>query len=113
MIIKELNGVVVLYSEGDNKITNIHRAFFANLVYLGKNDSIDNYEEVPYDVWRNYLFDSISINELEKLNKEILTLKEETKMLKQENTLLVEMLLENDYRILQQIEALNDSQKTE
>jgi hypothetical protein len=111
MIIKELNGVVVLYSEGDNKITNIYRTFFANLVYLGKNDSIDNYEEVPYDVWRNYLFDSISINELEKLNKEILTLKEEAKMLKQENTLLVGLLLENDYRISQELTLLKSSQK--
>jgi hypothetical protein len=111
MIIKELNGVVVLYSEGDNKITNIHRTFFANLVYLGKNDSIDNYEEVPYDVWRNYLFDSISTNELEKLNKEILALKEEAKMLKQENTLLVGLLLENDYRISQELTLLKSSQK--
>jgi Ca2+/Na+ antiporter len=44
---------------------------------------------------------------------EIETLKEETVRLKNENALLTELLLENDYRILQQMEMLNNSQKAE
>jgi hypothetical protein len=52
-------------------------------------------------------------NQIKDLKEETQTLKEETTRLKNENTLLTELLLENDYRILQQMEILNNSQKTE
>ena len=109
MIIENLNGLTIIYSEGDNKITDKKRTFFTNIVYLGKDDNVSNYEEVSYDVWRNYLTDFIPTNEGEKIKKEIEALKEEATRLKDENTLLVELLLENDYRISQEINSLKQS----
>ena len=55
MITENKNGLRILYAEGTNKITNSGRSFFSDLVYLGKNDIVDNYEEVSYDIWRNFI----------------------------------------------------------
>ena len=46
MILEKLNGMTILYAEGDNKITNKSRSLFVNVIYLGKGDSENNYEEV-------------------------------------------------------------------
>ena len=54
MIVKNDNGATVIYSEGSNKITNKDRTSFANMIYLGNNDSIDNYEEIPRYIWKNF-----------------------------------------------------------
>ena len=94
MIVEKINGITVLYSEGDKKITNSEMSFFSNLIYLGKNDSASNYKEVDYDVWRNHLTDFIPTNEGEKI-------KEEIEALKEESLLLGDLLLETDYRLLQ------------
>ena len=109
MIIEKMNGVIALYSEGDNKITNKEMSFFSNVVYLGKNDNIDNYKEVGYDVWRNYISDFIPSNKTEEIKEEIEALKKEAARLKNENIFLTELLLENDYRISQEINSLKQS----
>ena len=109
MIIEKMNGVIALYSEGDNKITNKEMNFFSNVVYLGKNDNIDNYKEVGYDVWRNYISDFIPSNKTEEIKEEIEALKKEAARLKNENIFLTELLLENDYRISQEINSLKQS----
>ena len=104
MILEKLNGMTILYAEGDNKITNKNRSLFVNVIYLGKGDNENNYEEVPYDIWRNYLPNLTPSNEIERLSIEI-------KRLKEENTLLTELLLENDYRLTQELLSLKSSQK--
>ena len=75
MIIENLNGLTVLYAEGNNKITNAERSLFANIVYLGKNDSVENYQEVSRDIWRNFIEDKSteldSLNELDNLNEKV------------------------------------------
>ena len=109
MIIENLNGLTVLYAEGDNKITNKKMNFFSNAVYLGRNDNIDNYKEVGYDVWRIYISDFIPSNKAEEIKEEIEALKEEATRLKNENIFLTELLLENDYRISQEINSLKQS----
>lgn len=55
MIIENSNGVVILRSEGTNKITNSSRDFFTDMIYLGKNDSPDNYEEVGREIWKHFV----------------------------------------------------------
>ena len=55
MIIENRRGMVVLYSEGSNKITNKARTMFVNRLFIGKNDPIDDFEEVPKDVWCCYV----------------------------------------------------------
>ena len=113
MILEKLNGMTILYAEGDNKITNKNRSLFVNVIYLGKGDSEDNYEEVSYDIWRNYLTDVTPSNEVEKINEKIETLKEETARLKNENAILIELLLENDYRLSQEMSLLKQSNNAE
>lgn len=77
MIIQNINGVVSLYAEGSNKITNIERNFFTDIICLGKNDSIDNYEEVPYEIWGLFLEDEIPKNKVEELQHQIVELQED------------------------------------
>ena len=77
MIIENLNGLIRLIAEGDNKITNSKRDFYSDFVYLGKNDSIDNYEEVPYEVWGLFLENEIPKNKVEELQQQIEILQED------------------------------------
>ena len=71
MIIENLNGLIRLVAEGDNKITNSKRDFYTDFVYLGKNDSIENYAEVTSDVWKHFVEGEIPDNEINKLQNQI------------------------------------------
>ena len=44
-----------LLADGGKKITNKNRSFFSDFIYLGKNDSTDNYEEVGREVWKHFI----------------------------------------------------------
>lgn len=101
-IINKNNLTKILADEG-KKITNKDRSFFADFIYLGKNDSPDNYEEVPYEVWGHFVEDEIPKNKVEELTAKIKTLEEEKAELK-DKLLEVEKehgdyLLDNDLRI--------------
>ena len=76
-IIEHFNGLIRIVPEGENKITNKKREFYSDFVYLGKNDSIDNYEEVPYEVWGHFVEDEIPKNKVEELQQEIAILQED------------------------------------
>ena len=103
MIIENLNGLIRIISEGENKITNKKREFYSDFVYLGKNDSIDNYEEVPYEVWGLFLENEIPKNKVEELTNKIKELEEEKAVLEEKlNTVEAEYgdyLMDNDLRI--------------
>ena len=118
MIIKNINGLTVLYAEENNKLTNKEMAFFSDFIYLGKNDSPDNYEEVGREIWKYFITEENPDikemqNQIKDLREEAQTLKEEATRLKNENTLLVELLLENDYRLSQEMSLLKQSNKAE
>ena len=118
MIIENLNGLTILYAEENNKITNSKRSFFTDFIYLGKNDSIDNYEEVRREIWKYFIEEENPDikemqNQIKDLKEETQTLKEEATRLKNENALLVEFLLENDYRLSQEMSLLKQSNKAE
>ena len=86
MIIENLDGMIVLHAEGNNKITNKDRAFFNDVIFLGKNDSQDNYEEVGRDVWKHFIKEeNPDINELkartDDLQSSVSSLQEETSAL--------------------------------
>lgn len=55
MVIKNINGLVILYAEENNKLTNAEMTFFSDFIYLGKNDSPDNYEEVGREIWKHFI----------------------------------------------------------
>ena len=103
MIVENLPGMIRIFAEGNNKITNKQRSFYTDFIYLGKNDSIDNYEEVPYEIWGLFLENEIPKNKVEELTNKIKELEEEKAELK-DKLLEVEKehgdyLLDNDLRI--------------
>lgn len=91
MIIENLNGLTVLYAEGNNKITNVERSFFTDMIYLGKNDSVENYQEVPRDIWKHFIEDKPTDFDI---------LQEKINDLSSGQVLLEETLLDSDFRLL-------------
>ncbi len=79
-IINKNNLTKILADEG-KKITNKDRTFFADFIYLGKNDSPDNYEEVGREIWKHFIEEeNPDVKELtartEDLQKDVQTLNE-------------------------------------
>ena len=81
------DGIVIMVSADDGKkLTTSERSFFADYIYLGKNDSPDNYEEVGRDVWKYFVKEeNPDINELkartDDLQSSVSSLQEETSIL--------------------------------
>ena len=92
MIVENLNGLIILHSENECKITNSERSFFSDFIYLGKNDSPDNYEEVGREIWKSFIKEE---------NPDIIELKARIEDLQDSNDELGELLLDTDYRLLQ------------
>lgn len=90
MIVENINGMTVLYSEGNNKITNAERTIFVDYIYLGKNDSPDNYEEVGREIWKHFI---------EEENPDVNELKEKIKDLQEDRDNLEMILLDTNYRL--------------
>ena len=55
MIIDNSKGFIKILADEGKKITNKDRSFFSDFIYLGKNDSIDNYEEVGREIWKHFV----------------------------------------------------------
>ena len=91
MIVENLNGLTVLHAEGSNKITNAERSFFTDMIYLGKNDNVENYQEVPRDIWKHFIEDKSTDFDIlqEKIN-------DNNSMI----TNLEELLLDTDFRLM-------------
>ena len=116
MIIDNTNGLIKMLADDGKKITNKNRSFFTDFIYLGKNDSPDNYDEVGREIWKYFITEENPDikemqNQIKDLKEETQTLKEEATRLKNENALLTELLLENDYRLTQELSSLKSSQK--
>jgi hypothetical protein len=99
----------------NNKIANKLKTIFFEDGCIPISE-LEDYEEVPYAIWCNYIPELVPPTEVDKLYKEISklkieaqTLKEEAVRLKNENTLLAELLLENDYRLSQEMSLLKQS----
>ena len=90
MIIENLNGLTILYADECKKITNKDRSFFSDFIYLGKNDSPDNYEEVGREIWKHFI---------EEENPDVNELKEKIKDLQEDRDNLEMVLLDTDYRL--------------
>ena len=66
------NNLVKLLADEGKKLTNKDRSFFSDFIYLGKNDSPDNYEEVPRAIWKYFIEDpNPDIVELQAQTKDI------------------------------------------
>ena len=80
-----------LIADEGKKLTNSDRNFFADFIYLCKNDAMDNYEEVPRAIWKHYV---------EEKNSDMMELRSQIEDLEYANDELGELLLETDYRLL-------------
>ena len=91
MIVENINGMTVLHSEENNKITNSERTIFVDYIYLGKNDSINNYQEVPREIWQHFIEDKPT--DFDILQEKI---SDNNSMI----TNLEELLLDTDFRLM-------------
>ena len=90
MIIDGSKGFIKLLADEGKKITNSERTFFAEFIYLGKNDSPDNYEEVGREIWKHFI---------EEENPEVNELKEQIKDLREDRDNLEMVLLDTNFRL--------------
>ena len=90
VIENKANGLIRLLADEGKKITNSERSFFADFIYLGKNDSPDNYEEVGREIWKHFI---------EEENLDVNELKEKIKDLQEDRDNLEMILLDTNYRL--------------
>ena len=98
MIEDKKDNLRILYASEGMKLTNSDRSFFSDFIYLGKNDSQDNYEEVGRVIWKHFIEeenpDMIELrSRLEDANRDIIRLREDS--INQE-----ECLLDTDFRLV-------------
>ena len=72
------------------KITNSNRDFFSDFIYLSKNDSADNYEEVGREIWKHFI---------EEENPDMIELKEQIKDLQADRDNLEMVLLDTNFKL--------------
>ena len=72
MIIENYKGMTRIFANEGKKITNKDRSFFSDFIYLGKNDSPGNYEEVGREIWKHFIEDpNPDVVELQAQTKDI------------------------------------------
>ena len=63
--------IKIVADEG-KKITNANRDFFSDYIYLSKNDSPDNYEEVGREIWKHFIEEeNPDVKELQNITNDI------------------------------------------
>ena len=80
-----------LVADKNMKITK-NRDIFMDVVYLGINENMSDWEEVGYDIWKYFIKDEVPQNKVEELEKQISSLQED-----KENLEFV--LLNTDFRL--------------
>ena len=90
MTVDNYKGIVRIFADEGKKITNKDRSFFSDFIYLGKNDSPDNYKEVGREIWKHFI---------EEENPDVNELKEKIKDLQEDRDNLEMVLLDTDYRL--------------
>ena len=81
------NGLIVLLADEGKKITNSERSFFSDFIYLGKNDSPDNYEEVGREIWKHFIEDP---------NPDVVELQAQTKGINETMNIVMTALANSD-----------------
>ena len=87
MIIENCKGMTRISADEGKKITNKDRSFFSDFIYLGKNDSPDNYEEVGREIWKHFIEDP---------NPDIVELQAQTKDLNEITNIIMTALADSD-----------------
>ena len=87
MIIENFKGIIRIFADEGKKITNKDRSFFSDFIYLGKNDSPDNYVEVGREIWKHFIEDP---------NPDVVELQNQVKDLKNIDDITMTALAEAD-----------------
>lgn len=95
-IINKNNLTKILADEG-KKITNKDRSFFSDFIYLGKNDSPDNYEEVGGEIWKHFV---------EEENPDVVELQAQTKDINETMDIIMAALANSDEQNSSAIDAI-------
>ena len=90
MIEDKKDNLRILYASEGMKLTNSERSFFSDFIYLGKYDTLDNYEEVGREIWKHFI---------EEENPDIDELKEQIQDSNNSIMNLEDILLDTDYRL--------------
>lgn len=107
MITENLNGLTKLCAEENKKITNSERTFFSDFIYLGVNDSVNNYEEVGREIWKHFIKeDNPDIIELTKRTDDLQT---DVENLQETSETLNESQLMTEETVNIVMEAVTDS----
>lgn len=81
----------ILTADEGKKITDLNRTFFSDYIYLGKNDSPDNYVEVGREIWKHFIEDEPT--DFDILSEKI---SDNSSMIAN----LEELLLDTDFRLM-------------
>ena len=90
MTVDNYKGIVRIFADEGKKITNKDQSFFTDFIYLGKNDSPDNYEEVGREIWKHFI---------EEENPDVKELQEKIKDLKEDRDNLEMVLLDTNFKL--------------
>lgn len=90
MIEDKKDNLRVLYASEGMKLTNSERSFFSDFIYLGKYDTLDNYEEVGREIWKHFI---------EEENPDVNELKEKIKDLQEDRNNLEMILLDTNFKL--------------
>ena len=72
MKVEYRGSIKVLIADEGKKITNSERSFFSDFIYLGKNDSPDNYVEVGREIWKHFIEEeNPDVRELQNIAKDL------------------------------------------
>lgn len=87
MKVESIGSINTLIADEGKKITNKDRSFFSDFIYLGKNDSPDNYVEVDRAVWKHFIEDP---------NPDVVELQAQTKDLNEIVNVVMTALADSD-----------------
>ena len=87
MTVDNYKGIVRIFADEGKKITNKDQSFFTDFIYLGKNDSPDNYEEVGREIWKHFI---------EEENPDVVELQAQTKDINETMNVIMMALANSD-----------------
>ena len=107
MIIDNYKGMTRIFADEGKKLTNKDRSFFSDFIYLGKNDSSEEYEEVGREIWKHFIEEeNPDVVELQKRVKDV---QDDVKTLQETSDTLNESQLMTDEIVNIVMEAVTDS----
>lgn len=97
MTIDNYKGIIRLFADEGKKITNENRSFFSDFIYLGINDSPDNYEEVGREIWKHFIEDP---------NPDVVELQAQTKDINETMDVIMTALANSDEQSYEAIDVI-------